>query len=1038
MDVRARNSVILCIAILSFSNITSAQPTITDPPLSGDWENFTVTASNNIAFEFTVPTIRQQSYIRIDAPADQMIFAITKSGVSCNINGASTLCGGVTVNVIPDNPSGPTAWDINVVPDLDPSVPVSSDPIRVLFKTQSEMVGSWTVHAPPPASPSDPPIDPNIDAQWVHAVEFDVDFPVEVISGQIGVELDASATTMAFKSKSGFSPPTLAYTFEKENPADDCPSPTPVGAKATFDAPAVTVEKNCEYRIGVVSSDAVGEIYNATKPAQILITLHNPVDAALLLDTSGSMGWHREGSLHDMQGLCCSRLAAAKVAASYFVNRLRTFTSTSRIGVAIFPGEPAPSLVYGKRWYPATQLAPVGDFSGVTSAIGETTGCPTSCASPPGSPMGAKTGIPINWNGTPTQAGLEAAKDMLVNPPTTGKSRIIVLLSDGAYNIGDVPEEHLSDFVAEGIHIYTIGIGTEGTDNVNFESLKAISINSGVGTAGHPIGFTEFSTDNPATDPNLIPHFEKILTDMVGLDFAADPVATISPGETNTHAVLVTDHDSLVSFTVSWESTSPDILDAYVVSPGGQKVEAQLSASGYKNITVNEELLRHSGDSPGEWKLVVRYPDSNTAANAAKLNYNYSVITKSALNMRVKVDKDEYFTGDAMLLEAVLIENNRRLKGGSVDVNVLRPEEGIGNWHFANIVAEKLLESVPNEISGEPLTQLDKKNFVLLQQMKIKVPQIITEPKVSLNDNGKDGDKYPNDGIYSGRFSGFSVPGVYRFRIAASGTAKNGQAYRRETEFQKYIDILPDANVTDKERAIEKVNPDGTSVMRISVTPFDAAKNYLGPGYADKIEIKSSIGEPTGEVRDMLYGAYERKFRISAADITANPNIKIKVKGVIVNDGPIKIKPPTYKWEISGHLGYAFPQGNLSNNFDGGFSGMLDLARHFNRSWSAEALLGHHRFGNKGGGNDFSWTHVSLNGKYSYPVGLFRVFANGGGGWYVPESGDSGFGWNAGAGINYPRSERLWIDLGYNYHHVSKGDRNEFSNLSLGIRYGFK
>jgi opacity protein-like surface antigen len=502
---------------------------------------------------------------------------------------------------------------------------------------------------------------------------------------------------------------------------------------------------------------------------------------------------------------------------------------------------------------------------------------------------------------------------------------------------------------------------------------------------------------------------------------------------------MVTDHDSLVSFTVSWESTISNVLDAYVLSPSGQKIEAQLSANGYKNITVTEELLRHSGDSSGEWKLVVHFPASNNSPNTTELNYNYSVITKSTLNMRVRVDKDEYFTGDTMLLEAGLIENNRRLKGGTVEVNVLHPEQGIGNWHFANIVAAKLLESVPNEISGEPLSQLDKKNFILLQQNKIKLPKIILEPKLSLNDNGKDGDRYPHDGIYSGRFQGFSVPGVYRFRVAATGTANNGQEYTREMEFQKYVDILPDVNVTEKERAIENVNPDdGSAVMRISVSPFDAAKNYLGPGYADKIEIESSIGEPIGGVKDMLYGAYERKFRIGAADISANPNITIKVKGVVVNDGPIIPPPLKYTLEISGHLGYTFPHGNLSNNFDGGLSGMLDVAYRFTRSWSAEALFGYHEFGNKGSGNDFSWTHASLNGKYSYPVGLFRVYANGGGGWYVPETGDSGFGWNVGAGINYPLSDRLGVDLGYNYHHVSKGDRNEFSSMSLGIRYGVK
>ena len=487
---------------------------------------------------------------------------------------------------------------------------------------------------------------------------------------------------------------------------------------------------------------------------------------------------------------------------------------------------------------------------------------------------------------------------------------------------------------------------------------------------------------------------------------------------------------------MSWESSQENLLDIYAVSPLGDQVNPQISGNGYKLITLDNDFL-NSSESTGEWKLIVNYPTASTSATSPQLSYNYSVMTKSSLNMRLLLDKERYFTGDTMLMEARLIENNQRLRGGTVNATVQRPKSGIGKWHFKHRVSEELLQQVPSEISGEPLTLLDKKNYVLLQQKKIKLPKIITDSTVSLNDEGKDGDRYAHDGIYAGMFKDFSVPGIYKFQIAATGTAKNGEAYSRELEVQKFVDMIPDSDHTDNEAAIEEQNKDGSRIIRVSTTPFDQAKNYLGPGYTKEIKITSSAGEPFGAVEDLLYGAYQRRFKLESTD-DVNPNIVITARDVQVYDGAfLKLRVPPYRWEISGHLGYSIPHGSLGNSFDGGVSAMLDLGYRYTRSWSAELLLGYHEFDKQGSGNDFYWRHTSLNGKYSYPIGIFRIYGNAGLGWYSPELGDSGMGWNAGAGVSYPFDNRISADIGYNYHRVTENDFDEFSSINLGIRYAF-
>ena len=167
--------------------------------------------------------------------------------------------------------------------------------------------------------------------------------------------------------------------------------------------------------------------------------------------------------------------------------------------------------------------------------------------------------------------------------------------------------------------------------------------------------------------------------------------------------------------------------------------------------------------------------------------------------MRILLNKKEYFTGDTMVLEARLIENNRRLIGATVKAKIKRPESCIGKWHFDHRILQSQIDQVPNEISGEPLTQLDKSNYVLLQQMGAELPEIITEPEITLKDEGRDGDKYPNDGIYAEQFSGFVVPGIYKIQITTSGTTYNSQEFKRQNEVHKFVDMIPDADKTQKE-----------------------------------------------------------------------------------------------------------------------------------------------------------------------------------------------------------------------------------------------
>ncbi len=663
-------------------------------------------------------------------------------------------------------------------------------------------------------------------------------------------------------------------------------------------------------------------------------------NVVLLLDTSGSMGWHKTGSIEDLNGGCCSRLSSAKNAAKYFVNQLGSVAPDSKIGVAIFPGESAPSAVLGSQW-PLTAtglhtLSTSNDIVSINNDIGGESEEPCgNCATIPLAPGTPALGsIQVNWNGTPTKAGLDAARNMLTSEPNTSPDttfRAIVLLSDGRWTGGPVNDpadaSYLGGFESDGIRIYTVAIGT-GSDNFLPSSLQQITHLTGVGTGVGTAGYFPFNfeNDNIAT---LITLLMKITSDMdAGLDFSSDPSDTIMPGETKIHKTLISGHETLVTFNLSWESSQIDLLNFFVLTPNGQCLEVQPkdSGNGYKSITVVDKGLLGDQNN-GEWYMVVNYPhpylhrcgdvgdegigESFTPIpRMEKISYDYNVMMRSTLNMRFTTNKNIYFTGDKMVMEARLIENNQPLKDANVIAEISRPETGLGNWHLLNQVSANIIHNAPSNISGEPFTLLDRKNYVLLQQQKVRLPGIISGRTIVLNDDGIDGDKNPDDGIYTGQFNGFDVQGNYEFKIVATGVASNGQEFRREKGIYKYVDVALDQEnmvlgTVFKEatpmplfppelvKLLKVPPPEGFVRKSVIFTPKDRSGNLWGPGWANKIKYDVEDAEPLGSKVDNLDGSYIQVIEYNKRD---NPSVKVSARGVTTH--PIKIESDYIIWII--------------------------------------------------------------------------------------------------------------------------------------------
>jgi hypothetical protein len=540
--------------------------------------------------------------------------------------------------------------------------------------------------------------------------------------------------------------------------------------------------------------------------------------------------------------------------------------------------------------------------------------------------------------------------------------------------------------------------------------------------------------------------YKAILVDALGLESAVDPIGIINMDEVVTHPVMINEHDRKVSFYLSWATPGAERLGLTVRSSDGEPVPTAETETGvryhqgetYKIITVDKNFLEQPGKvTSTPWRMEIAAVDLE---GQRQEGYQYSVIMKSALKMEANFDNQAYGAGDKIMLAARLTEAGQPLIGlKDVGVDITAPEEGAGNWLVQNPVTSGELDMVPASIGNETINLRQRLGQYLLDVRQIDFPAVKDAIRLFMYDDGTHGDEEANDGVYTTIFNGANKEGTYSFSFHASGQTSGGLRFQRQKVAQKYLPVRP--SPPDIQIDIMKIDPtvDLIRQYHFKVIPMDHLGNFVGPGRARGVRLQSSHGSFAGTMTDNLDGSYAQVLQLPEGVDVDEVEITL---GVGETEAAFNLGEKLARrggLGVSIYAGAAIPTGNLNNLYDPDLMVAVDLEYGFKPDWSALALLGHNRFSSGDPSvEDTYWWNISANLKRVLPTVPLQPYVNAGGGFYLPEDGDTEFGLNVGVGRDQPIGPTLILETGLDYHRIfiSGGDAS-FITAHVGLIHRF-
>lgn len=673
-------------------------------------------------------------------------------------------------------------------------------------------------------------------------------------------------------------------------------------------------------------------------------------------------------------------------------------------------------------------------------------------------------------NYTAMGGGLQRALNTLVS--SANSKRHIILFTDGMQNCspmvrelspdGGVEPNHeiRSEPVNPAVQVYCDSTepgvtGKKLEDYATQNQIKIHTIGTGVSTdlwrnllsnIANELGGEQHFTSDPdaALTRTFIEHLVTVLSEntleIVGYRSGSMPRDSNEKQE----AFTINRFAKKATFVLSWQNTDGQTeLGMRILGPNNIELKpSYVKKAGYYQLAsfvlplapqrVDNKVIRP--EHKGTWNMLI----DGKKINLESVAYDaVLLVDEPRLKYDFRVDKSDYGTGDSILLTARVNEENVAIRPlQKVSVKVEKPRVGFGTFLSINDVSQPDMHKDLKVHADRYPSLADKKGYLLIQDESLRSDILPKHESIVLYDDGNvnHGDETANDGIYSMLYTDTQYPGTYTFTFLIDGNSSlNGDFSRtRRVTTEVRIKTADQGNTRLGAHVLEK--GDDGRLVDIRVTPRDAHKNYLGPGYTNQISITSKNAQFTGSVVDKLDGSYSRSLRYSGLGV--DPNVIVDVQGNNIFDGSVSELIPRYS--ISAHLGSAIPMSTFNNMYDPGYSIILDFEYAYTQQLSALGLLGYNQFKGTGVVNDTHWWNVSGNVKYKFTQDPTSLYINGGVGVYIPKSGSTKPGYNIGIGFDYSLSRDWTFEVGADYHNIfTAGDDTKYVVPHLGVIYHF-
>jgi hypothetical protein len=195
--------------------------------------------------------------------------------------------------------------------------------------------------------------------------------------------------------------------------------------------------------------------------------------------------------------------------------------------------------------------------------------------------------------------GLREGLNMILGAGARAATQIVVLLTDGLHNGGEDPSTVLPDLVANGVRVYTIGIG----QSIDTALLQSIATTTG-GT------FYRINPFLSQADQEF--RIRTVLQEISGIARDNGGVVTSRPEQLSEtgpveRSVVIESGSELATFGVTWKDREGLVL-LELVSPDGETIAVNAVPGNVRQIFGKRPYMAFQVErpTPGEWKVGLR------------------------------------------------------------------------------------------------------------------------------------------------------------------------------------------------------------------------------------------------------------------------------------------------------------------------------------------------------------------------------------------------------------------------------------------------